>query len=95
MPNSGERKDKKMKNSGGKWNKKGVFKCFLAVIIIITAIFGLANSKSIMNYAKNFFAAGDVPAHNKSLTNNDDGTYKISLDVTGDTDVEKEVIFFI
>ena len=52
-----------MKNSGGNWNKKGVIKCLLSVIFMIAAIVGFANSKSIMNYAKQFFAAGDVPAH--------------------------------
>lgn len=33
-----------------------------------------------------FAAAGDVPAHNKRLTNNNDGTYKLSLDIKGETE---------
>lgn len=83
-----------MKNSGGNWNKKGVIKCLLSVIFMIAAIVGFANSKSIMNYAKQFFAAGDVPAHEKTKTDNmingqKDGTYKLSLTVKGEA--EKKV----
>ncbi len=33
-----------------------------------------------------FAAQGDTPLHNKGLTNNGDGTYKLSLDVKGETE---------
>ncbi|MBQ5957372.1 MAG: hypothetical protein IJL46_07440, partial [Clostridia bacterium] len=33
-------------------------------------------------------AAGDPPAHSKTLTVNNDGTYTIALSVTGDSEKE-------
>ncbi|MDO4532269.1 MAG: FctA domain-containing protein, partial [Coriobacteriia bacterium] len=33
---------------------------------------------------------GDTPAHSKSIENNEDGTYKLALSVTGDADTEVE-----
>ena len=79
-----------MKKSGGNWDKKAGLKYILAVVLIIAAIFGFAN-KSIMNYAKQFFSAGEVPSHEKTRENNkingvDDLTYKIGLSVTGDAE---------
>ena len=38
-----------------------------------------------------FAAAGDTPAHSKSLDDNDDGSYKLELTVTGDADDDVEV----
>ena len=37
-------------------------------------------------------AAGDVPAHEKKLTNNKDGTYTISLTVTGDSEKKAQKV---
>ena len=37
-----------------------------------------------MTNSKKVNAAGDIPAHEKTRTSNNDGTYKISLSVTGD-----------
>ena len=75
-----------MKGTRAYWDRKGPLKCLLAVVLIIAAILGFANSKSIVSYAKQFFAAGDEPAHTKTIKENGDGTYKLSLDVTGDAE---------
>ncbi len=50
----------------------------LALVATFAVVLGL----STVAYA----AAGDVPDHNKTLTDNHDGTYTISLDVTGDSE---------
>ena len=81
-----------MKKSGGNWKK--ITKYLLVILVAFAAIFGLTKSKSIMTQMKRFFAAGDVPAHEKTKTDNmingqKDGTYKLSLTVKGEA--EKKV----
>ncbi|MBR6444092.1 MAG: Cna B-type domain-containing protein [Firmicutes bacterium] len=50
-----------------------------SAMLVFTLIPGLSHSTA---YAKE----GDVPAHEKTRTDNGDGTYKIELTVTGDAD---------
>ena len=62
--------------------KRKISYFLFAVAIWITAVFGIAN----------FNAEEDnVPDHFKGLTSNEDGTYKLSLDVTGSSDPEHKV----
>ena len=62
--------------------KRKISYFLFAVAILITAVFGIVN----------FNAEEDnVPDHFKGLTSNEDGTYKLSLDVTGSSDPEHKV----
>ncbi|MBR2668932.1 MAG: Cna B-type domain-containing protein [Solobacterium sp.] len=45
-------------------------------------------TKAFTIIGSSFNAAGDVPAHSKTATDNEDGTYKLELSVTGDADTE-------
>ena len=54
-------------------------KKLLAIILTLVMIFGLVPQTA-------FAAAGQTPAHTKNITNNNDGTYTISLDVVGDSE---------
>ena len=54
----------------------------IALVMILTLIPRLPASVA---YAD----AGQVPAHSKTREANGDGTYKLSLDVTGDADTDK------
>ena len=54
------------------------------VLAIIVAMFAAMFAVGAGSTA--FAAAGDVPPHAKKLTNNGDGTYTISLDVTGESE---------
>ena len=76
-----------------KSSKKGLFaskKMRLAAILAFCVVaLTLAFSpkvNSIITYMKNLRAQGDTPAHSKTVTPNGDGTYKISLDVTGEAE---------
>ena len=66
-----------MKKSGGNWKK--ITKYLLVILVAFAAIFGLTKSKSIMTQMKRFFAAGDVPAHEKTRTDNKVGEQKDPL----------------
>ena len=55
-----------------------IMKKILAVLMTLVIVLGLMPNVAIA-------AAGDVPAHDKILTVNDDGTYTIALNVTGDS----------
>ena len=76
-----------------KKTKKGLFtnkKLGLAAILVllvasIAAVFS-PEVRNILTYRKNLKAAGTVPAHQKLVEPNGDGTYKISLNVTGDAE---------
>ena len=69
-----------MKNS----KKKGrVLLSLFAVILTVLSIFGITN---LVNADDD-----NTPKHFKRLTSNDDGTYKLALDVTGASDPEHEV----
>ena len=60
---------------------KKVSKESLAIFAVIATTLGL------MGYA--IVNASDAPEHHKNVASNHDGTYKISLDVTGDANTEK------
>ena len=87
-----------------KKKKKGLFtnkRLGLAAILVllvasIAAVFS-PEVRNILTYRKNLKAAGTVPAHHKTVKPNGDGTYKISLDVTGDAEtvVQKSNIIVI
>ena len=70
--------------------KKVLLSSILVLIIGLLSIVLFNNGTNILNSVKNYFAAGDVPAHNKTIEDNHNGTHKLSLDVTGDTDVNKK-----
>ena len=78
-----------MKSSGGNWNKKGVLKCLLAAVLLCTAIFGFVGPNKIITTVRNFFEGEETVPNltqndiHKGLTTNNDGTYELSLDVTG------------
>ena len=57
-------------------------KKLLAIIISLVMVLSLVPQVT-------FAAAGDVPDHNKTRVSNGDGTYKLSLDITGDADTDK------
>ena len=64
-----------------------------SILVLIAGLLSIVlfnNGTNILNSVKNYFAAGDVPAHSKTITDNQNGTHKLSLDVTGDTDVNKK-----
>ena len=70
-------------------DKKKQSKLFVIYGIIVTIIIGIFaispfKISNIMTNSKKVNAAGDIPAHEKTRTSNNDGTYKISLSVTGD-----------
>ena len=65
------------------WLKRAVaavLAVFMAVTLLPLSSFRLTTAQA---------AAGDVPAHNKNIVDNGNGTYKLSLDVKGDADTEK------
>ena len=54
----------------------------------MTMLLAMAMVLSYIPFAMttSYAAAGDVPDHSKILTLNDDGTYTIALNVTGDSE---------
>ena len=58
---------------------KSIPKKVAASFAVVAVALGIAGY-SIVN-------AGVAPVHHKSVTTNNDGTYKISLDITGDADI--------
>ncbi|MBQ6395078.1 MAG: hypothetical protein IJH87_01850, partial [Atopobiaceae bacterium] len=53
-------------------------------VVVLLAAIALVFMPQVAAYAD----AGDPPAHSKSRSDNGDGTYKIELTVTGDSDAE-------
>ena len=77
---------------GKKIHKNSSEKLFAFVVFTIASILGLIyamnpNVFSSLVVNKNLKAAGDVPYHHKGLTDNGDGTYKLSLEVKGESEV--------
>ena len=64
--------------------RRKIPKYLIVIFLLCSVMVGLTTTKSITSYIKTYFAAGEVPAHKKEIANNNDGTYKLSLDVTGD-----------
>ena len=85
------------KKNGILKSKKKLTSVIVTSLLVLVAALGFLmpnNFKSILNSARSVFAAGDVPAHEKTRTDNKvgdqkDGTYKIGLTVKGDA--EKKV----
>ena len=55
-----------MKKSGGKFNN--IAKYFIAIVAVIATVFGLTNSQTIGTFVRNYFSAGQEPAHEKNIT---------------------------
>ena len=67
--------------------KKYSFYIFCSIVFLcMGAILGILENSSIISKRNEKNAASSVPAHNKIVIPNGDGTYTISLDVTGETD---------
>ncbi len=80
------KKDKK-----GLPNRLGLFAFVLiSVISAITLVIGLGTKvfKTNTTDRSNFGDEASVPGHEKSLVDNGDGTYKINLNVTGDSETK-------
>ena len=60
-------------------------RAFLSVLLVLTMVLSAAMPNGLGAW-KAYAAAGDVPAHEKILQANDDGTYTIALTVTGDAE---------
>ena len=82
-----------MKNSGGKMKKVYKLKkrnCLISSLLVfgvfLITLGGLFTVKSSLIDLLNYKASGDVPAHSKSIGDNHDGTWKLALDVTGDSE---------
>ena len=60
-----------------------IFNTIVALVLSILVVnpYKITN---ILTNAQKVGAVGDVPAHQKERTNNNDGTYKLSLTVKGD-----------
>ena len=78
-------KDKK-KSINSNLKKFSIVKLIAAIVLLAGIVFSLTRTNTIANYLKSKFAAGQVPSHVKDLHNNGDGTWKLSLDVTGDSE---------
>ena len=82
-----------MKNSGGQRKKvyklkkrKTLIFSLLMLSTFLISIGGLLGAKSIITDMIKYFAAGDVPANLKDRVSNNNGTYNISLEVTGEAE---------
>ena len=65
--------------------KKGIRK--LTALVLLTAmILSLLPNVTLFSWNHAKAATGDVPAHNKTIHDNENGTYTLSLDVTGDSE---------
>ena len=74
-------------------NKKvGIISSLIMIFITTILAFDFMGVKSLVASKLGFLASGDVPAHTKSLTENGDGTYKLSLDVTGDAEKKQQKV---
>ena len=78
----------KEKSKSIKTSKKkiSINKLLITVVLLAGIVFSYTKSNTITNYLKSNLAAGDVPAHEKTLTSNGDGTYKLSLTIKGDAE---------
>ncbi len=56
----------------------------LSLLLVVLMVIGVIQITSPFQKAK--AAVGDVPAHSKNLTDNQNGTYTLSLDVVGDAE---------
>ena len=76
----------------GNISKKGKVGLFSALfVMVLTAImaFDFAGVRSLIAEKIGFMDAGQVPAHQKTLSDNNDGTYQLELSVVGDSELEK------
>ncbi len=64
-------------------------KISLIAILIFTFLFlgGFNTIKSAYVGVRDYFGAGDVPVHSKNIKDNEDGTYTLSLDVVGESEL--------
>ena len=74
-----------MERQGGN-NMNNLKKSCLTLLLSLAMIVAYMPMSTITAYAK----AGDVPQHEKAISSNDDGTYKLSLSVKGEA--EKKVV---
>ena len=84
-------KKEKFKNIS-KNKKVGIISSLLLIFITTIFAFDFMGVKSLVTSKLGFLASGDVPAHTKGLTENGDGTYKLSLDVTGDAEKKQQKV---
>ena len=73
-----------------KKGKVGIFSALFMMVLTAIMAFDFAGVRSLVADKLGLMAAGQVPAHFKDIKDNGNGTYKLSLDVTGDTDVNKK-----
>ena len=60
-----------------------------SILVLIAGLLSIVlfnNGTNILNSVKNYFAAGDVPAHSKTITDNEDGTHKLHLTIQGEAE---------
>ena len=66
----------------GKRNKSFKFsKVLIALVLVVASVFGI---NTFINAE-----AGSVPDHQKNITDNGDGTHKLSLTITGDAETRE------
>ena len=64
--------------------KKGLRK-LTAMVLLTAMILSLLPNVTLFSQSRVRADVGDIPAHNKRIKDNEDGTYTLSLDVTGDS----------
>ena len=60
-----------------------------SILVLIAGLLSIVlfnNGTNILNSVKNYFAAGDIPAHSKTITDNEDGTHKLHLTIQGEAE---------
>ena len=82
-----------MKNSGGKTKtvyklkkRNTVLTCLIFLGVFMITLGGLLTTKSSLVDMLKFKASGDVPSHSKAIIDNEDGTWKLSLDIVGEAE---------
>ncbi len=70
-----------------RWSSRKVFRPVLA--LLLTALMTVSNLNVVAPLQVVKAEEGDVPAHEKTLHDNGDGTYTLSLNVTGDYTIEE------
>ena len=63
----------------------------LALLLVLGAIFSYLTYFPTQGLAKNYGFNPDQPEHHKTISKNEDGTYTLSLDVSGDS-IHKEKV---